>query len=180
MTRNLYAGLFSLILVLSSNCASAEGRSVGIQYADKSKYGIYFASQESTTYGWYFDFLFSIPRVKESSVYDFNSNYTENVLNDEFRGSKKDAFSFSLGRTMELYQQLQGYAALGLGFESKYREYSDQYGILGDGGQYYIKDGNSTNVNGHIGLLLFLEKVSLKLGYESHSSGATFGIGADF
>lgn len=130
----------------------------GLSTNSKTQLGLYVASKKSTNedYGWYGDISISIPGAPpDNQVYSFSKYTAEEVFMDSKNGYRISFYSLNLGRTAFFSKYFTGFAAIGFGGRSGYQGYYDRFGILGNGGNYFLKDSSSSTINFEIGAMIF-------------------------
>jgi len=130
--------------------------------------------------GWFIEGKFGRQMTYESS------NYYENISigqsedwGDQFLKSDESYDTFNAGVTYAYGKQFFVYLGAGISETDSYRQYHDEFGILGDGGNYWI-DGieNGTATNTVFGAMFRTsDTFVIQIGYDSRPAGLNLGIG---
>jgi len=146
------------------------------------KFGLGFCTL-SKSFGFYFDFRVHGTGMTIETDDDFYTNISvneaENIFEDEFIDEKDHIVSYNFGITLRTIKGIYLFGGIGRAAYDTYRQYYDQYGILGAGGRYWIT-GPSSEPSGYSafgGILINIEKVFIQAGYCSKPKGYIAGIG---
>lgn len=131
--------------------------------------------------GFYFDFRGG--GIKGSDDPDFYENISvnkaENIFNDRFLGEDKGSVSISSGITRSITRYSAIYLGFAYTFFSYYRQYHDEFEILGNNGNYWIEDKEKSSSGISIigGLLVPVSNsVVFQVGYSSLPNGVMLGV----
>jgi len=138
--------------------------------------GVY--SFKDKKFSWYANFQISLDRVNNNTYYyDFISQST---FNDPVSDEITSGCVFNVGITRNLYKFIGVYAGLGYATVVDYLELYDSYHILAPDGHYYVDDGDSSGLNCNAGVMLFIKRVTVELGYNTFISSPYLGFGIKF
>jgi len=150
---------------------SVQSNLVGIQ--------VYGLNQEALSL--YGDIKFSLknPQPRQENV----SRYTaENVFGDTYQEDAHVVTSGCLGGTKMFYKAkdesaFYGFGGLGFSQDQYWRKYYDRLGILGNRGNYWIKDGETSGLNFQAGAILSKENYTITIGLDTLPSSLFVGVG---
>jgi hypothetical protein len=132
--------------------------------------------------GFCFDIKASIP-ISRSGADDFYENISvhqaEDIFGDRLIGTDLTCVSLNGGLTMGVAGPVAIYGGIGVTWKTAYRQYYDPFEILGEHGQYWVRDdqGSSAGPNLLGGLFARLGNGwALQIGGESNPAGVTAGI----
>lgn len=101
---------------------------------------------------------------------------------DPVNERKKDVTAFNFGGTFGFSENIATYMGLGFVSERGYAKKYDPTHILGEDGTYYVDDpaGDDSGVNFNPGLLVFLKRFTLEVGYHTFLQQGYVGAGWRF
>lgn len=161
------------------------GRFIAVGYCvdlPEQPLGFFLCGTQPKGVGLYLDFKTSIPMGREGSD-DFYENISVSKAEgwgDRLIDTDETWLSFNIGMTKVVLSRAAVYAAAGLSLHSGYRQYKDEFYILGDNGEYWIEDEevSETTVNGLGGIIIQLSEFWVgQIGVEAMPAGITIGIG---
>lgn len=96
--------------------------------------------------------------------------------NDPLQEEHSTWISLNVGLTKVLSSRVAGYVAVGYAGFTTYRNYYDEFQILGDRGSYWVEAENSSFINGLAGLLITAGRNwGIQVGGEAVPRGVTLG-----
>lgn len=131
----------------------------------------------------YFDVKLSVSGIDMDHYYDNISKQTAINWGDNQIKSSADGYLVNIGVAQRLNYTFSIYFGIGFSEISYYLQYHDDTGILGDNGDYWIKDDkdNSVKFNATGGLILYVSKnIDLQFGFDTSPGGLNLGIGYCF
>jgi len=152
----------------------------GLEYGTAPTYGFYVATASKSKTGFYFDIKSSFRSPDEKDVYKFSKTYATSTLGDSQTGTKTNYVSINGGVVYGIHDNISLIGALGIVNKTEYLSFYDNTGILGSGNTYYIKGEDKNSINAILGAMFYIEKINLKIQYESGVSSVAFGVGGFF
>ena len=140
--------------------------------------GFCFFSTKSEGVGFYIDLKFSVPLIYGGDdFYDNISVYQAEGWGDRLLDEQDGWISGNLGLTRVLSSSVALYAGVGYSANTGYREYYDEFHILGTNGRYWVEAGDTEYFNALGGMLLVLGRNwGLQVGGEMNPAGVTAGL----
>jgi hypothetical protein len=128
--------------------------------------------------GFYIDLKTAIPMIYGGDDYYENiTSYAAEGWGDELKDEKVTWLSFNAAITKVLASRVAMYLGAGYSLKSTYRNYHDEFHILGTNGSYWVLAGDSGTVNGLGGLLIGTDSNwGIQLGGEARPPGVTLGV----
>jgi hypothetical protein len=128
--------------------------------------------------GLYVDIKAGIPFVEGSdSYYDNISIWQAEDWGDHLVSKQSHWISLNVGGTFVISSAVACYFGGGYSHRADYREYYDEFHILGEDGHYMIDDGSASRANFLGGLLVQADRTwGLQFGAESAPRGVTLGV----
>ena len=146
--------------------------------------GINVFSFRENGWGLYGDFKGNFGPPTDETYDNVSVNKAENIFNDTFLKKRDFWKSLNIGVSRLLMKKgIAVYGGLGYSWATHYRQYHDEWEILGKNGNYWIADesGDKSGANFLAGILFFLsDKVSANLGIQTKPYGINAGIGYIF
>jgi hypothetical protein len=152
----------------------------GLEYGTAPTYGFYFGSSSKTKVGFYFDIKGSLRAPEKSTIYKFSKSYATQTLGDPQTGSVTDYTAINVGALFGVFENMSLLGGAGIAMKTEYLKFHDRTGILGSANNYYIEDTSKNTLNLLLGFVFYIEKINLKVQYETGLSAASFGIGGFF
>lgn len=127
-------------------------------------------------------YSFYINMMGLESLGDLPNHYTTigvNAFGDPVVSRKKLPFTFNVGYTIPVTEQLHGYLGIGLTSVSAHAQKYDSHTILSSSGYYWVDEPSkdSTGLNGNIGFIFNTNNISLNAGYNSFEKRSYIGLG---
>jgi len=186
---------FSIILI--SNLCMAQSKASTIKYNFKSKelkifgyvanipqelLGFNFIKVSKQNFGFYIDLKAGLPmRDGADDFYDnISVNKAENIFGDRLIKKDDNWLSMNAGITKVILNHLAFYGGLGFSIYSEYRQYKDEFEILGDDGEYWIEndDKSKTTLNALGGVIIQIDpRWIMQIGAEAQPTGISIGFG---
>lgn len=186
---------FSIIFII--NLCMAQSRASTIKYNFKSKeliifgyvanipqelLGFNFIKVSRQDFGFYIDLKAGLPmRAGADDFYDnISVNQAENIFGDRLIKKDDNWFSMNAGITKVISNHLAFYGGLGFSSYSEYRQYKDEFEILGDDGEYWIEndDKSKTTLNALGGVIIQIDpRWIMQIGAEAQPTGISIGFG---
>ena len=192
INRYLLALVAGIILVAIAGGPAAagkvapipEGGLVGATWVTNIAAGQYFGltifKLRPRQAGWFIEGKFGRRMTYESSDYYENISISEaEGWGDSFLKEDESYDTFDVGLTFAYTNAFALYLGIGLSEVDSYRQYHDDFGILGDNGDYWI-DGsmNGTKMNTVGGAIIRTsDTVLLQIGCDSQPKGLNIGVG---
>lgn len=131
--------------------------------------------------GFYIDLKTGIPmRQGADNFYDnISINKAENIFGDEFLKKDGNWISINVCLTKVITEYIAVFGGLGYSAYSQYRQYYDDFEILGDNGEYWIEDeGKSKSEINILGGFFFpLNSLwNMQIGAEYQPAGVSLGV----
>lgn len=130
--------------------------------------------------GWFIEGKFGRSRSYEDSNYYENiSIATAEGWGDRLLKEQTVYNTYGGGLTYALRRNFFLYSGVGISTTSSYRQYHDEFQILGDNGDYWI-DGPDGDTNTNFvfgGMLRTSRSFVIQAGYDTNPSGLNLGIG---
>jgi hypothetical protein len=122
------------------------------------------------------------PFPPDNETYDnISIHKAEDIFHDKFMGTKKYGYSLSIGITRTISANSAIYLAPGLTWTDTYRQYYDKFEILGQNGEYLLKDDTEMQPSISAGFILTASKgINMILGADIQPLGIDLGIGKTF
>ena len=144
--------------------------------------GFNFVKLTSTNLGFYIDLKAGLPmRDGADDFYDnISINKAENIFGDQLLKKDDNWLSMNAGLTKILSNHIAFYGGLGFSIYSEYRQYKDEFEILGDNGKYWIEneDKSKTTLNVLGGIIFKINPTwIMQIGAEAQPSGISVGFG---
>ena len=144
--------------------------------------GFNFVKLANTDFGFYIDLKAGLPmRDGADDFYDnISVNKAENIFGDQLLKKDDNWLSLNAGLTKVVSNQLAIYAGLGFSIYSEYRQYKDEFEILGDNGKYWIEneDKSKTTLNALGGIIFKINPTwIMQIGAEAQPTGISIGFG---
>ena len=186
--RRLFPVLgFVLLIALPSTalanqrCDFKEGNHFAVGYAGNIPnewLGLCLFSTKSEGVGFYFDLKVSVPMIYGGDdFYDNISIHQAEGWGDNLTDTEDGWISANLGLTAVLSSSLAFYAGVGYTANTDYRNYYDEFHILGTNGSYWVEGDTEESVNVLGGLLVVLgDNWGLQVGGETSPGGVTAGV----
>jgi hypothetical protein len=157
---------------------------LGVTTNSKTQLGIYYATRvdKSEGLGWSFDFGISIPSSPpDRQVMSFSKYTAEQVFQDRKTEIRTTFMVLNIGRNIKFNEYITGSLSLGYGSKTTYQGYYDKFGILGDGGNYYLKESSDGGLNvemsAHISPVPQKNSFHFTFGYNTYLNTASLGLG---
>ena len=144
--------------------------------------GLNLISTSKQSFGLYFDFKIGlIQGYNTDDFYDnISVNKAENIYMDQLLKKNDSWVSINVGLTKVVLKNLVLYGGSGISFYSEYRQYKDEFEILGDNGKYWIENDDESKItlNALGGFIIQIDpKFAFQIGAESQPTGVTIGFG---
>lgn len=149
----------------------------------KEPIGLYLCTIRPQTIGFYLSLHVGIPPFPpDNQTYpNISIHKAENIFGDRFLGEKEYTSSVSVGITKTLAVDKALYIAPGCTWTDTYREYYDEFEILGKHGNYLIEDDSRAQLNLSAGFILTTSSgTNMILGVSVQPLGGSLGIGFTF
>ena len=146
-------------------------------------FGLCIAGSRPEKIGLYLDLKTSISFKSGGDDFyeNISVNKAENIFGDNLIDTSDSWTSFNAAGTKRISGQVTIYLGLGVSLYRKYRQYKDEFEILGDHGEYWIEDESESkttlNTLGGIFIVPSESKITIQFGVEGQPAGFTAGIG---
>lgn len=169
-------------LLLPTTCAAVTWDLGGVGYVanlPNQPMGLSLFAARERGLGFYVDFKFG--RTGEPWN-DFFMYEDATVEESEEHGHEhlQDSYSrstFNFGLTSGLSQDIAVYYGVGYSFQSKYVEYHDPLGLMGDDGDYWLEAESESGVNFVFGVLVGIsDSFGFQAGGETRPLGISVGL----
>ena len=148
--------------------------------------GFNFVKLSNTNLGVFIDMKAGLP-IRTNDDDDFYDNISvnkaENIFGDQLLNKDNHWFSINAGSTKVISQYTAIYVGLGVSLYSEYRQYKDDFEILGDNGKYWIEndDKSKTTINALGGIIFKINPTwVMQIGAEAQPTGISIGFGKIF
>lgn len=143
--------------------------------------GINVFSFREDGWGIYADFKGNFGPPTDETYDSVSVNKAENIFNDTLLKKKDFWKTLNIGFSRLLInRKIALYGGMGYSWASNYRQYHDEFEILGSNGNYWVADesADKSGVNFLTGILFFLsDQVSANVGVSSKPYGVDVGLG---
>jgi hypothetical protein len=172
--------LATLLFLFFTNALYGAGY-FGVEGGGNSVFGFYGGNiPEKNHLGFYIDLKGSLNSPNDKDIYSFTEEYATQTLGDSRTGVK---YGWTIINVAASYQVLENFLVLaggGYGSKEEYKQFHDPTGILGTNNTYYIRGKNLSSPNLMLGGLVIIERINIKLSYDSFPKTINFGIGMNF
>lgn len=185
------ATLFTILAILSCPATSQETDSTGesvrrIWYGFISSvpgvpFGASVGLATSNRVGFYAALKMNFKDIGKDAS-DFYQNISEekarNTFHDPEKSSRTGITVIEAGITGRVLRNLYAYLGVGYTMRTDYKQFQDEFRILGKDGLYWVKTGDNSTINLNGGIVLFLVRGPyLQLGFDTSPGWINLGIG---
>jgi hypothetical protein len=182
--------VYCVILTAACTCSGkmAHGagfvsmRSIGVGYSastPEAPLGFCAFSLNSNGPGLYLDIKAGVPMIsRRDDYYGSISVRQAEAWGDVLQSEESNWLSLNVGLTYRPTASVAVYGGLGYSWCSCYRQYYDEFHILGSNGDYWVDaPGGDSGINAIAGILLPVgQRWGLQLGGETMPRGVTVGV----